>query len=312
MNPSNTTELITQIISNPIFANDIYNYINNIKPKLDNLTTKTAILDEIYNKLNEQPNVQISEYKELLKKFRNKYDKLKEEYTKKNSAIDALKTELNEIKNKMNDYSNKEIMIDSLKKEISQLKLVCADKDNINGNLISQIDNIKLNPIKQLCTECPIKDKLISTLELKEKTTCAECFLKDKIINNLESKVVTECAECKIKSNILNTCEECNKKNIIIKEISEQINKPCVNCEDKDKQIYKLSKRNDKTCKDKDENIKLLQEELTILEKKSIESAEELIRIMTLYKKEKEEREPQNVLEELSKQFGNFITITKR
>jgi len=305
MNHLNTTELITQIISNPTFANDIYNYINNIKPKLDNLTNKTAILDEIYNKLNEQPNVQITEYKELLKKFRNKYDKLKEEYTKKNSTIESLKTELNEIKNRMNDYSNKEIIIDSLKKEISQLKLVCTDKDNINGNLISQIDNIKLNPIKQQCTECPIKDKLISTLESKEKTTCAECFLKDKIINNLESKVATE-------SNTLNTCEECNKKNIIIKEISEQINKPCVNCEDKDKQIHKLTKRNDKTCKDKDENIKLLQEELTILEKKSIESAEELIRIITLYKKEKEEREPQNVLEELSKQFGNFITITKR
>jgi predicted RNase H-like nuclease (RuvC/YqgF family) len=146
MNPSNTTELITQIISNPIFANDIYNYINNIKPKLDNITTKKAILDEIYNKLNEQPNVQITEYKELLKKFRNKYDKLKEEYTKKNSAIDALKTELNEIKNKMNDYSNKEIMIDSLKKEISQLKLVCADKDNINGNLISRIEK-HLSPL---------------------------------------------------------------------------------------------------------------------------------------------------------------------
>lgn len=341
MNPTNTTELVTQIISNPNFASDIYNYINNIKPKLDELLSRTPILDEVYNRLNDQSTDNI---KEILKKFKSKYDKLKEEYNKKDDIIKNLENQLQELqeyKSKTNNLNKDKIIenleknkiIENLEKEINQLRISCSEKDKTNTNILSQIDTLKMVPPKQVfidCQVCPVKDRIITSLESKQKKECSECpvkdklistlelqcNLKDKFINNFETKEKQGCLECNLKDKIINNfetkdnykekheesnkiCTECIEKNNLINKLKNEINTLHLNCEEKDKEIYKLTKQKQKYKNFKDEEIqKDTQKDKQDNIQKKVEPKETI--------------KSQNVVEEVIKQIGNFITIPKK
>jgi hypothetical protein len=345
MNLSNTTELITQMISNPNLANDIINYLNNIKPKLDQLYLKIPILEQIETKIQTIQDTTNNEYKTLLIKLKNKYDKLKIKYNynlkdnlEKNTEIKSLQKQISELKSYEETNKNLKKEINSLQEQILELKSYEETNKNLkkeinslqeqilelksyeNNNKLTEdfielksnrYSNQKINELKKDIIELKSNQnyiqeinelkKEIIELKSKEKLHCNECLIKDKLIVNLESKESNICTECIVKDKILlqneiqlsKLNEDCNKNNNLI-------NKSCPLCEKREKQIYRIIKRNDKIFKEKDIEINSLKEKLTALENQNKVETNEL---------KINNQSSQNILEELSKQFGDFITI---
>ena len=257
MYSSNSAQLIQNILSNPILANECVDYLQNIKPKLTQLLNKIPILNELENKLN------------------NKSD----------------------VKSDSNDDNDTQLLLIKLK---------------------SKYDNLK---------------KEYNKLE-SESRSCIECLNKDKLILKSENGINKKCEECEKKNNIITqftldmnkSCEECDKKNNIITQFTSHLNKPCASCEEKDRQIYKLFQKNDKICKEKDDQINELKSKCQILEKQAIDSANELARLQdksnslesnkqNIISEQKldinasEQKTSNNVLDQLKKQFGDFVKI---
>jgi len=175
------TEIVSRIISDSTFASDIVNYVNNLKPKLLELATKSHILEQIEASHEEK----IKEYKTLLKKLHSKYIKLEATTNKiinvprydcsecvvKTQTIEKLKKDLEETK-----------ICDQVKQEIVKCKF-CETKDKLITNLESQVNQLKAQTIT--CKSCDEKNGFIKDLTVQITKPCSECLKKNDQIDNL-------------------------------------------------------------------------------------------------------------------------------
>ena len=194
MYSSNSAQLIQNILSNPILANEYVDYVQNIKPKLSQLLSKIPILKELENKLDnkqeekkdltekelpekdlpekessellDKTNKEDNEYKELLIKLKLKYDNLRKEYK-------TIKSENTNLQSENTNLQSKE-SIDNLKE--------CKECDKKN-DIIKQFTS----HINKPCSLCEEKDRQIHKLFQKNDNICKE---KDDQINELKSKCI--------------------------------------------------------------------------------------------------------------------------
>lgn len=182
MYSSNSAQLIQNILSNPVLANQCIDYIENIKPKLSLLLTKIPILEELDNKLNntqeELQNLPDNEYKELLIKLKLKYNNLKKEYKTVQTENNILQSNLlNKNSTKCIECSNKDNLIFKYQEESNKSCEECNKKNDI-------IKQFTLH-INKPCSLCEEKDIQIHKLFKKNDKICKE---KDDQINELKSR----------------------------------------------------------------------------------------------------------------------------
>lgn len=260
-----SAELVSRIVSDPMFANEIINYVNNIKPKLSTLASKTHVLEQIES----AHELQIAEYKKMLKKLHSKYEKLAQQPTKSaepDDCIDCI------------DYKTK---LDKLNKEISQLKTSCESKDQIILNLEKNVQDLR-------------------------QETCKGCQEKNIYIKDLTSKFDT----------LSEKFSDWQPKGSL-----------CVGCVTKDEQIIKLTKTSYKSSKEKDSSIQKLLGQIKQMEQESEQKQTQLNELNSLVRAELAKTNTQNqtqnqtqsqtqdqnqsILNELYKQFGNFISNSR-
>jgi hypothetical protein len=187
MYSSNSAQLIQNILSNPVLANQCIDYIENIKPKLTQLLTKIPILEELEKKLDnkeELPNKELpnkeelQEYKELLSKLKLKYVNLKKEYKTVQTENSILQSNLlNKNSTKCIECSNKDNLIFKYQEESNKSCEECNKKNDI-------IKQFTLH-INKPCSLCEEKDRQIHKLFKKNDKICKE---KDDQINELKSR----------------------------------------------------------------------------------------------------------------------------
>jgi len=171
MYSSNSAQLIQNILSNPVLANQCVDYIQNIKPKLSILLTKIPILEELENKLSKPEELSKSseldkpdnEYKELLIKLKLKYENLKKEYKTVQNQNNILQYNLSNNNSKEQARECKEC--------------------NTKNDIIKQF-TLHINKPCHLCEE---KDRQIHKLFQKNDKICKE---KDDQINELKSRCI--------------------------------------------------------------------------------------------------------------------------
>ena len=169
MYSSNSAQLIQNILSNPVLANQCVDYIQNIKPKLSILLTKIPILEELENKLSKQEELSKSseldkpdnEYKELLIKLKLKYENLKKEYK-------TVQNQNNILQYNLSNNNSKE---------------QACEECNKKNDIIKQF-TLHINKPCHLCEE---KDRQIHKLFQKNDKICKE---KDDQINELKSRCI--------------------------------------------------------------------------------------------------------------------------
>jgi hypothetical protein len=185
-----SAELVSRIISDPSFANEIINYITNVKPKLNSLTSKMYIIEHIEAAHAEQ----IDEYKKILKKLHDKYIKLE-------ASIDIKST------SSCKSCEVKAQTIQKLSSDLSECK-VCESKDK----LIEQLKD-ELEVVKQL------KQQHNKVQQLDH--TCKSCEDKTDIIKNMTQMLTKPCAKCEIKDEKIAKISK--KKDSAIRDLSQKI-----------------------------------------------------------------------------------------
>ena len=269
-----SAELVSRIVSDPMFANDIINYVNNIKPKLSILSSKTHILEQIES----AHSLQIEEYKALLQKLYTKYEKLSQN---KNTIAQPIPIQKHDYIDDCSSCTIKTQIINQVKTELAEIK--------------KELEQSKLS-VNQSTTSCEAKDKIILNLE--------------KIVQDLRQE----------------TCKGCVDKTDFIKDLTSKIGRPCMACSSKDEQIVKLSKISYKTSTEKDSSVKRLLAQIKQMELESYQKDSQLTELNKLVRSELDKQhaktrvqdnlaqtqtQDQSVLNELYKQFGNFISISK-
>lgn len=184
-----SAELVSRIISDPSFANEIINYMNNIKPKLNSLTSKMYVIEQIESAHNEQ----IDEYKKLLKKLHDKYVKLETSINSKPKNDSCKSCEV------------KAQTIQKLTSDLSECK-VCESKDKL---------------IEQLKDEIEILKKQVGTIQQPTQSTCKSCEDKTDIIKNMTQMLTKPCSKCETKDIKIEKITK--KKDLTIHELSHKI-----------------------------------------------------------------------------------------
>jgi len=269
-----SAELVSRIIADPTFANEIVNYVNNIKPKLSSLATKTHVLEQIEASHEEK----IKDYKKLLKKLHGKYEKLVAQ-TNKIVPVPISKHDCSEC-------IVKSQTIDKLKKDLEETKLC----DQVKQELAN-------------CKACETKDKLIANLESQASTlqsqvhTCKSCEDKNGFIKDLTVQIAKPCSACVKKDDqILNltksSFKQSKEKDSSIKRLAALVKQMEMESNEKDNKIANLNK--------------LIKEELNKQSQEFKQSQE------SKQSQELKEQSNPSVITELYKQFGNFINITEK
>jgi len=181
-----SAELVSRIISDPSFANEIINYVTNIKPKLNSLTSKMYIIEHIETAHAEQ----IDEYKKLLKKLHDKYVKLEANINLKSSPESCKSCEV------------KAQTIQKLASDLSECK-VCESKDKLIEELKHELEVLKQKP-NQI-----------------QQTNCKSCEDKTDIIKNMTQMLTKPCAKCETKDEKL--AKITKKKDSAIRDLSQKI-----------------------------------------------------------------------------------------
>lgn len=187
-----STELVSRIIADPTFANEIINYVTIIKPKLATLAKKTHVLEQIESAHEEK----IQEYKKLLKKLHGKYEKLGAELNKKQNQVSSNHQTCEEcvVKAQTIEKLKKDLAetkeCDQVKQELASCK-VCETKDKLIGNLEAQVSQLTTQAQVQTCKSCEEKNGFIKDLtgqigQISQTTKpCGSCARKDEIIEKI-------------------------------------------------------------------------------------------------------------------------------
>ncbi len=272
-----SAELVSRIISDPSFANEIINYMTNIKPKLNSLSSKLYIIEKIESTHAEQ----MDEYKKLLKKLHNKYVKLE-----------------SSVKTHSDVYKSCEVKTQTIQKLTSDLSecKVCESKDKL---IVQLKDELEL--AKQLVKQTQATS--VSAAQIQPlPLTCKSCEDKTDIIKNMTQMLTAPCAKCEAKDDKL--AKITKKKDSAIRDLLQKVKQLENENLAKDSEFEKLNKllrlelnKSKKQAPSPAQELSQVQNQVTkpIINQVPTQNSSQ-----------------DTVLGELYKQFGNFISITEQ
>jgi hypothetical protein len=278
-----SAELVSRILADPTFANEIIDYVTRIKPRLATLASKTHVLEMVQVAHEEK----IKEYKKLLKKLHGKYQTLAAEKSTqadkltcpecdgcavKAQTIEKLKKDLEETKK-----------CDQAKQELQDIKCkICETKDKLINNLETQLVSTK---------------QLIQTQQSSQLTQCKSCEEKNGFIKDLTGQIGKPCSRCVAKDETINK---------LIKTSSKQ-------SKEKDNSIKRLGalvKQMENENIEKEEQIsnlnKMIREEL---DRQKVVLAQSKTTVSQT--QDEQSTSAPSVMNELYKQFENFLNQSK-
>lgn len=217
-----SAELVSRIISDPSLANEIINYITNIKPKLNTLTSKLYVIEQLEASHEEQ----INEYKKLLKKLHDKYIKLE-------SSVNAKSHDETSCKS----CEVKAQTIQKLTSDLSECK-VCESKDKLIVQLKDELELAK-QLVKQTQATQQVQTQA-QPLTQPQVLACKSCEDKTDIIKNMTQMLKAPCVKCEAKDDKLSKITK--KKDSAIRDLMQKITQMESDKSAKDAEFEKLNK----------------------------------------------------------------------